>query len=63
MRKNLKDAFIESGKGLGRTYVGDLPSMRIDYVLYSDDFDAYNFETLNFEMSDHLPVVCNLVKQ
>ncbi len=60
--ENLQDAFVKSGKGIGRTYVGKLPSFRIDYIFYSTGFSSYNFETLDFNSSDHLPVVCDLVK-
>ena len=63
IRKNLKDAFVESGRGIGRTYVGKLPSFRIDYILHSKGFNSYNFKTINFRMSDHLPVTCILIKK
>jgi endonuclease/exonuclease/phosphatase family metal-dependent hydrolase len=61
--EDLKDAFVQSGKGIGRTYIGKLPSFRIDYILHSDAFKAYNFETIDIRFSDHLPVVCDLVIQ
>jgi endonuclease/exonuclease/phosphatase family metal-dependent hydrolase len=61
MSEDFKDAFIESGKGLGTTYVGDLPALRIDYILYSPEFDGYNFKTLDVKLSDHLPVLADLV--
>jgi len=61
LRKNLKDAFITSGKGVGRTYVGKLPSFRIDNIFYSNNFQSYNFKTYDFKMSDHLPISCDLV--
>ena len=35
LSNNLKDAFVESGKGLGMTYIGAFPSLRIDYILHS----------------------------
>nr|WP_282189244.1 endonuclease/exonuclease/phosphatase family protein [Maribellus sp. YY47] len=61
LSKGMEDAFINSGKGVGRTYVGDLPSFRIDYILYSNSMKAYNFETIDLPYSDHLPVSCDLV--
>ena len=57
----LNDAFVESGKGIGRTYIGKLPSFRIDYIFHSEAFESYNFETIDFTYSDHLPIVCDLV--
>lgn len=32
----LHDAFIEKGKGIGETYCGNLPFLRIDYVWYNN---------------------------
>ncbi len=57
----LKDAFVASGKGIGQTYVGKLPSFRIDYVLHSHHFKSYNFTIHNIPYSDHLPISCDLV--
>ncbi len=56
----LTDAFIESGNGIGLTYAGVFPSFRIDYIFHSKSFTAYNFETVEEEMSDHYPVKCYL---
>jgi endonuclease/exonuclease/phosphatase family metal-dependent hydrolase len=58
--KNLKDSFIESGNGLGKTYVGAFPSFRIDYILHSREFVSYNFRTIREELSDHFPVTTYL---
>lgn len=60
---NLQDAFVSSGKGIGRTYIGKLPSFRIDYIFYSKGFRSSNFETLDFKHSDHLPITCYLLKK
>lgn len=62
VRGDLKDAFLESGSGIGQTYIGKLPSYRIDYVLHSDRFRAANFRSFPFRFSDHLPVSCTLYK-
>lgn len=61
--QNLKDAFIESGNGFGRSYVGKFPSFRIDYILHSKQYRAYDFRTIREELSDHFPVYCYLEKQ
>jgi endonuclease/exonuclease/phosphatase family metal-dependent hydrolase len=63
MRGDFIDAFISSGKGFGQTYVGKLPSFRIDNIFHSPQFESYNFKTYGFKMSDHLPVSCSLVLQ
>ena len=61
--KNLTDSFVESGNGFGRSYIGVFPSFRIDYILHGKEFKAYNFRTIQEELSDHYPVVCYLEKQ
>jgi endonuclease/exonuclease/phosphatase family metal-dependent hydrolase len=59
--ENLEDAFLESGKGIGNSYNGKFPSFRIDYILHSKDFTAYDFEVKKADYSDHFPVVAKLV--
>jgi endonuclease/exonuclease/phosphatase family metal-dependent hydrolase len=54
---NLKDAFIESGNGFGKSYAGAFPSFRIDYILHSPKLRSYDFRTVREELSDHFPVV------
>ncbi|MDX8341329.1 endonuclease/exonuclease/phosphatase family protein [Draconibacterium sp. IB214405] len=63
LSSGLNDAFVKSGKGIGRTYIGKLPSFRIDYILHGNGFESYDFQTLDYRMSDHLPISCNLLKR
>lgn len=56
----LEDSFIESGSGLGRTYIGKLPSFRIDYIFHSEEIHSFDFETLPEELSDHRPIQCRM---
>ena len=63
LRGELTDAFVNSGKGVGRTYIGRLPSFRIDNIFHSNAFESYNFQTYDFRMSDHLPISCELVRK
>lgn len=58
--ENLKDAFVEAGNGFGKTYSGKFPSFRIDYILHSNQFKAYEFRTIHEELSDHYPIVTYL---
>ncbi len=61
IRGNRKDAFIESGRGRSVTYhIGRISSQRIDHILYSDVFDAYNYRSPRVFLSDHYPVMCLL---
>jgi endonuclease/exonuclease/phosphatase family metal-dependent hydrolase len=62
MRRNLNDAFVEAGKGVGHTYKGLVPSFRIDYILYSPVFNASSYYSPRLYYSDHYPVVATLRK-
>lgn len=53
LRNDRRDAFVESGRGTGGTYVGKLPSLRIDHMLHDDAFESWDFMTLPEEVSDH----------
>lgn len=53
LREELNDAFVESGTGLGGTYIGDLPSLRIDHIMHGDELESWDFTTIDRELSDH----------
>lgn len=57
LSQGLKDGFSEKGIGLGRSYNGKFPSLRIDYILYSDELELHSFKTYKKVLSDHYPVV------
>ena len=58
LSSELKDSFIESGIGLGNTYIGNLPSYRIDFILYDDYFTSRQSRRILVKYSDHYPVSC-----
>ena len=57
LSSGLKDAFVEKGVGLGRSYNGKSPSLRIDYILYSPKLNIHSFSTKSIKLSDHYPIV------
>jgi endonuclease/exonuclease/phosphatase family metal-dependent hydrolase len=59
--KGLTDAFRCSGIGFGSTYSGPIPGLRIDYILHSDAIGSYDFKVKKINLSDHYPLVCNIV--
>ena len=59
IKKDLKDAFVESGKGFGKTYDQIFPAFRIDYILHSKELYPIDFKTLDTKLSDHYPLVTN----
>ena len=60
LKKGKKDSFIEAGKGLGGTYSGLWPFIRIDYVLYPEKCEAVYHKVVRKKYSDHYPIVTRL---
>lgn len=58
--KGLKDSFYEKGVGLGSTYAGSLPALRIDYILTSPSINIYTHKVLPKTRSDHYAVVAKV---
>lgn len=56
--EHYKDAFLESGFGIGKTYIGKIPSYRIDYIWLDESISAYEFEVHKEELSDHRAISC-----
>lgn len=54
----LVDAFLKSGIGVGTTYVGEIPSNRIDYIFHDQKMSSSNFITYDEYYSDHKPISC-----
>lgn len=57
LSKDMKDAFVQAGRGFGQTYIGKFPSFRIDYILHSKTIKSHRFQTLEDKLSDHHPIV------
>lgn len=58
--KHLQDAFLKKGFGLGRTYSGIAPTLRIDYILASPSFSVQSFQCIRKILSDHYPVISKI---
>jgi endonuclease/exonuclease/phosphatase family metal-dependent hydrolase len=56
--KNLRDAFLDAGTGLGTTYAGGIPFLRIDFILHSPQLKAQHYQKYPVEYSDHYPISC-----
>jgi endonuclease/exonuclease/phosphatase family metal-dependent hydrolase len=61
LSKDRKDSFRESGKGFAATFSYLWPLLRIDYVLFPADFESISHTTIKSSMSDHFPVVAELI--
>ncbi|NNE29101.1 MAG: endonuclease/exonuclease/phosphatase family protein [Saprospiraceae bacterium] len=58
LSKGLVDSFRESGWGVGSTYAGKIPGLRIDFI-FSDpnSFNVISSEVLEVDHSDHYPLL------
>ena len=61
LSKGLQDAFGRAGTGWGATFPARLPLARIDFVLVSGEWEVRRAHTSNAVVSDHVPVVAELV--
>lgn len=57
---DMQDAFKKEGSGLGTTYAGSIPGLRIDYILPDRNFFIQNCDIIKVPYSDHYPVSVSL---
>ena len=60
IKGNLRDAFVDSGFGLGITYNKYRFLFRIDYILHSSNIKSFNCTVGDLRSSDHYPLWCYL---
>jgi endonuclease/exonuclease/phosphatase family metal-dependent hydrolase len=60
IRGTMKDSFKESGYGMSRTYIGKMPSFRIDYILHDPSWNSYGYKTNTVNFSDHKMISCSI---
>lgn len=60
LKGKLKDGFQTAGSGYASTYKGMKNLLRIDYIFHSPALKGTDYETIDFEMSDHNPVLMTL---
>lgn len=58
---NMVDAFNERGTGIGTTFRGTIPFLRIDYILMDPYFKPLTFQVIDVDFSDHYPIA-SLIK-
>lgn len=56
-----KDAFLEKGFGVGDTYLGLSPTLRIDYILTNSHWDVKAWEQMDENLSDHHMIMADLL--
>lgn len=59
LAKPLNDAFRSKGRGLGITFNGSIPALRIDYLMADPRIEILDHKILQEGYSDHYPVISN----
>ncbi|MFZ1305925.1 MAG: endonuclease/exonuclease/phosphatase family protein [Ferruginibacter sp.] len=57
---NMNDAFVEKGWGLGRTFSGISPVLRIDNIFVDKKMKVLQFNLLKKKLSDHFPIIADV---
>ena len=57
LQQNMQDAFLKTNFGIGSTYNGNIPLLRIDYILCDENFTVNSFDKVTDKLSDHFPVM------
>ena len=58
--KGLNNAFVEKGGGLGRSFSGISPVLRIDNIFVDKGFDVKQFKKIKKKLSDHFPILADV---
>lgn len=56
----MKNSFVEKGTGLGRTFSGISPILRIDNIFVDNRFEVKQFIRIPKKMSDHFPIFADV---
>jgi endonuclease/exonuclease/phosphatase family metal-dependent hydrolase len=60
IKQGLQDVFLKKGFGIGRTYSYLSPTLRIDYILATNDFEVQQYKRIVKKYSDHYMLVADL---
>ncbi|MEO6731232.1 MAG: endonuclease/exonuclease/phosphatase family protein [Ferruginibacter sp.] len=55
-----QDAFVKKGAGLGRTFSGISPTLRIDNIFVDKRFRVNQFTRVQKKLSDHFPIITDV---
>ena len=58
--KGLNNAFAEKGTGIGRTYNGISPTLRIDNIFADTRFSITQYIRIQKKLSDHFPIIADM---
>jgi endonuclease/exonuclease/phosphatase family metal-dependent hydrolase len=57
---NMNNAFVEKGSGLGRTFSGISPVLRIDNIFVDTKMNVLQFNLVKKKLSDHFPIIADV---
>lgn len=60
VRGSMQDAFLKKSFGIGRTFSGISPTLRIDYIFADKDFHIRQFKRIPKKLSDHYMLVADI---
>ncbi|MEO7768281.1 MAG: endonuclease/exonuclease/phosphatase family protein [Ferruginibacter sp.] len=60
IRKGLQDAFVKKGAGMGRTFSGISPTLRIDNIFVDPRYSVNQFIRVKKKLSDHFPILTDV---
>lgn len=58
--RGLKNAYTEKGTGIGRTYSGITPTLRIDDIFVDKRCNVEQFVRIKKKISDHFPIIADV---
>ena len=61
IKGNWQDAFLEKGFGVGASFLGISPTLRIDYILANSSWEVRGWESIDENLSDHHMIMADLV--
>ena len=56
----LQDAFVMKGAGIGRTFSGISPTLRIDNIFVDKRYSVQQFTRIAEKLSDHFPIITDI---
>ena len=58
--EDLQNCFAKKGSGISRTFTGIAPTLRIDNVFASKQFDVLQYTRVKEKISDHYPIITDM---
>ncbi len=60
IKNNKQAAFRAGGFGIGSTYAGAIPALKIDHILVDESLDVVDAEVIHTDLGDHYPLVAEI---